>query len=177
MKKPLEITDELLLDYIDGLLNKDEAADVEKACLQPQIASRLEELKKLDQLMLMTNVLETPSKNFNSKVMANLDKPIIKSIPYSRKNGLIILILALLTVITGSLYMTESIMALDIFDSVSLPQISSVIKMPGVELPDSVNLKILTDGLLFTVLVLSLLLLDKVILRPYFRNRRTEVQY
>ncbi|GAA0188238.1 hypothetical protein GCM10009122_45990 [Fulvivirga kasyanovii] len=177
MEKPLKITDELLLDYIDGLLSKEEAARVEKACDQPQVAFRLEELKKTDQLLLMTATLQTPSKNFSSKVMANLDKPIVKSINYSRKNGLIILILALLTVIAGSLYMTESMLTLDMFDTVELPQVGNVMEMPDVQLPDSVNLKIITDGLLFAVLILALLLLDKVVLRPFFKSRRTEMQY
>lgn len=177
MKKSLKITDELLLDYIDGLLNDDEVNEVEKACLEPKIALRLEELKKADQLMMMTSALEMPSKNFSSKVMANLDKPMIKSVPYSRKNGLIILILALLTVIAGSLYMTESMITLDLFDSVELNQLNHVVEMPSVELPESFNLKILTDGLLFSVLVLSLLLLDKVVLRPFFRSRRAQMQY
>lgn len=177
MEKPLKITDELLLDYIDGQLSQAETRLVEEACLEPKIADRLEELKKVDQLMSVTTTLNSPSKDFSRKVMSNLDMPIYERVHYSRKNGLILLLLALTTVIIGSLYMTESIITVDVFNSVDLSQLNKIVEVSRVNLPDTISLKMLTNGLLFTVLMLSLLLLDKLVFKPFFKNRSTEVQY
>ena len=176
MKKPFKITDELLLDYIDGSLSAEQAARVKEALNDPGIAERLRELEQIDQL-LHIQLLETPSKNFTSKVMANLYKPIADRPYYSRKNGFIVLTLALLTVIAGSLFMTESVVTIDLFNSVDLNQYNAPIEMPEINMPEAVNLKILTDGLLFTMVILALLLLDRVVLRPFFRSRRTEMQF
>ncbi|ELR70325.1 hypothetical protein C900_04010 [Fulvivirga imtechensis AK7] len=176
MKKPLKITDELLLDYIDGSLTPEQTAQVNESLNDPGTAERLKELKQIDQF-LSTQILETPSRNFTSKVMANLHKPIVDQPYYSRRNGFIVLALALLTVIAGSMFMTESVVSIDLFNSIDLTRYNAPIEIPQVNMPDTVNLKILTDGLLFTMVILALLLLDRVVLRPFFRSRRTEVQF
>lgn len=176
MNRPQKISDEQLLEYIDGTLNAEQNRRIEEALQDKTVAARLKELKQIDQLLSSVQQ-EQPRQNFTAYVMANLDKPIVTRSVYSKKNGLFLIILALLTVVAGSLYMTESFVNFDISNSLNVDQLNAPFEIPDVEVSGAINLKMVTDGLLFSIVILALLLLDRVVLKPFFRNRRPEVQY
>ncbi|MEM6524060.1 MAG: hypothetical protein AAGF85_06695 [Bacteroidota bacterium] len=163
-----KITDEVLLDYIDGALDKADEQFIKKQLQSDmQLRARLHDLKKADK-HLMGDILH-PSVNFTDTVWKKISN--MGSAPRLSLNGLLIVLAAMVTVVLGSYFMTDSI--IDINLNVGVPSsVTEYVKVPEVELPKGINLKIISQILLYSISFLLLLILDRAILKPYFRRRR-----
>lgn len=158
--KAQDITDEKLLDYIDKSLPQEEADHISR--LLENNSDLSARWKKLNQVnaVLKHQPLRKTSVNFTASVM----KSITDVRPGYKKGGIMILIITVLTILTGSIYMVEGMIDLEVINQ--LPEYLNAKNYA----PDAVSLKTLNLGLLFLLSILSLLLLDKVVLRPLFKN-------
>lgn len=164
------ITDDELLDFLDGNGNEGDRARIENSIsADVTIRKRFEELQLVHRF-LQTSTLSSPSKNFTQQVMGNLhSRP--ASFLLSPKNGLILLVGLLIA----------SLLALTLISSGTfdqwhglLPFDSSALKNKWVALPSSVpfDIKVFVKGVVLINAALALLLLDRTILRPYFHRRK-----
>lgn len=158
--KAQDITDEKLLDYIDKSLSAEETEQV-KLLLErnDEIYQRWKELSQVNTL-LTHKALRRPSVNFTASVMQS----IAEARPGYKKGGIMILLVTLITIIGGSVYMVEGMINLEVINQ--LPDYLNARRYA----PDVISLKTLNLGLLFTLSILSLLLLDKVVLRPLLKS-------
>lgn len=164
------ITDNELLDFLDGNGDERDRARIEKSISSDlTVKKRLEELRLVHQF-LQGNTLSSPSKNFTQRVMSNLHARPASSI-LSPKNGLILLA-GLLIASLLALTLTSS----GAFDQWHgfLPFDSSPLKNKWVTLPSSVpfDIKVFVKVVVLINAALALLLLDRTILRPYFQRRK-----
>jgi len=163
----MKISEEILLDYIDGNLSDDEAKQVKIILDESRKWQEIfVELKELDKL-LKTTKLKSPSQEFAGKVMMSIENTGLSI----KRNGLFVLILSFLTIIAASYYMSGSAIQLTGFDT---DLISQQVKeyLPTNYLPQSINMKVINSTLLCGLSIFSLLVLDKAVLQPYFKNRR-----
>ena len=166
-----EVTDEVLFDYIDGNLSPGKKELVEGACEEDELLrKRLAELQKLDFMLSQTTA--TPSPTFTDVVWSRLRQAPGNAYTYGL-NSLLLLLGAVITVIIGSLYIPEGVIQMDL--TWVLESTESYVKTPNLDLTHGIDLKILTQGMLFGLMILALLLLDKALLRPYFKRRRAMI--
>ena len=174
MNKEFKVTDDLLLDFIDGGLDSSQHKMVEDALESDiMLQLRLEELQNLD-IVLSSGDIVQPSKNFTQNVMAGLDKPGTQSYTPG-KNAFIILALGLITVLLGSFTLSGVLPEFNLSIG-NLPDIEGF-AFPDISRSISLSLESIVYGLLFVLSILSLLFLDRLVLKPYFHNRRTKIQY
>jgi anti-sigma factor RsiW len=164
------ITDNELLDFIDGTGNERDRARIENGiAIDTNIKKRYDELQSVNHF-LQGNNLASPSKNFTDRVMSNLHvRP--ATFLLSPKNGLILLaglliasILALILTSSGTFDQWHGL----------VPFNSSPLKNKWVTLPSSVpfDIKLFVKAVVLVNAALALLLLDRTILRPYFQKRK-----
>lgn len=164
------ITDDELLNFIDGEGNETERRKLEKTIRENQVAQkRLKELEAVHFFLRSQKGMEQPSKNFTEKVMERLHtKPSFTF--FSPKNGLILL--AGLLVASGLALMLASSGAFDplhtVFNFNSLPVNTQIIKIPQ-SVPFDV--KVFVKVFVLINLAIGFLLLDRTILRPIFQKR------
>lgn len=163
-----KITDEILLDYLDGSLTEEKAEYVKELLDQDnELKSRLMDLKMADQYMIGN--MDSPSMNFTETVWNRISSS-GRTSKFSL-NGLLIVLAAMITVVLGSYFMTDSIIDLDL--NVTVPStVTEYVKVPQIEMPEGVNLKTVSQVLLYSISLLLLLILDKAILKPYFKRRK-----
>ncbi len=161
-----KISDEILLEYLDGTLEARET-ELLRNRLQNDVVLkvRLEELKQADQYL--NGVIDNPSPRFADIVWTKISEA--SKAPTFRLNGFLIVIASMLTVIAGSYFMTDGIVELNL----KIPAtVSEYVTVPQIELPEGINLKMISQVLLYGLSFLILLILDKAILKPYFRKRK-----
>lgn len=155
-----DITDEKLLDYIDQSLATSEAEQITQLLKSnAELRERWKTLSQVDAILEYKS-LRKPSSNFSASVMQS----IAEVRPGYKKGGIMILIITLITIVAGSVYMVEGMINLEVINQ--LPDYLNAKNYA----PDAVSLKTLNLGLLFLLSILSLLLLDKVVLRPFFKS-------
>jgi len=164
------ITDDELLNFLDGEGSETERRKLEKTISEDQVAQkRLKELEAVHFFLRSQKGIEQPSKNFTEKVMAGLHaKPSFTF--FSPKNGLILLTgllvasgLALTLASSGTFDQLHTV-----FDFKSLPVDTNLVKNPR-SVPFDINLFVKIFVLIN--LVIGFLLLDRTILRPIFQKR------
>lgn len=166
-----EITDEVLLDYIDGALSTGKKELVEGACeSDPALRKRLAELQKTDQWL--SQMIESAPATFTTRVWERLQQSPGLESRYSF-NSLLLLLGALATVVIGSYFISDSVMQLHL--DWSFEGIGNYVRIPEVSLNQGIQLKLITQVLLFGLAMLALLFLDKAVLRPYFKRRRADL--
>jgi len=171
MDKVTPELDDLLLRYIDGTLSSSEKQIIEKDLEESEILR-----KRLDQLrsthvLLRTNRLDQPSKNFTQLVMSRLDHDPARGTSFPIRNSILLLTGVLLVVIIASVLVPAGI-----FDN-----ISTTIDLNQVELPKkyierslpsvSIDGKLMVNLIIMVNLVLGWLVLDRAILKPLFQRR------
>ncbi len=163
--------DDQLLNYLDGLLNEQQAKKLEEQIHSSRTGkARLEELRMLHDALSATAKLETPSRNFTEQVMNRLDSfPALSGV--SPKNGLLLLSgvlvavgIALVLLKGGTFDSFNGTIALD-----SLIFKKEWIKSPLPSIP--FNGKLVMNVILIVATGLSFVLLDRTILRPLFGRR------
>jgi hypothetical protein len=164
------ITDDELLNFLDGMGSDAERLELEKAIRENKPAQkRLGELKAVHFFLQSQKGVELPSKNFTEKVMDGLHtKPSFTF--FSPKNGL--MLLAGLIVASGLGLALLSSGAFDqlhtIFNVNSLPVRTDIVKIPK-SVPFDV--KLFVKVFVMINLVIGFILLDRTILRPIFQKR------
>jgi len=175
MNKLSQAQEEKLLDYIDGTLNATEKELFEQALKNSHVLqARFEELNLLDS-SLRSIKIEQPSKNFTQQVMSKLDQYPIRSSNILSRNGILLLIGALLAVGISSL-----LLAGGVFDGASSIDLNQTIipnKYIQQSLPTiSFNGKMVVNVIILLNLALAFLVLDRAILKPWF-ERRTKMHF
>lgn len=164
------ITDEELLNFLDGAGSEAERRKLEKTISENQVAQkRLKELEAVHFFLRNQKGIEQPSKNFTDKVMERLHtKPSFTF--FSPKNGLILLVGLL--VASGLALMLASSGTFDqlhtVFDFNSLPVNTNTLKIPK-SIPFDV--KVFVKAFVLINLAIGFILLDRTILRPIFQKR------
>lgn len=170
MNKLSPAKEEELLRYLDGELETAHKIKLEAELQRaPDLKERLEELRVIRSFLLRKATLETPSKTFTQKVMADLDAQPVKS--FSPGKGLLLLIgvliasvLALMLLSNGVFDQTNTSLLVD-----TAPIKNKWIEETTYSIP--FNGKILVNGIIFLNLALALVLLDRTVLRPIFQKR------
>ena len=171
MDKVTRESDDLLLHYIDGTLSQSEKQKLEKDLEQSEVLrKRLDHLRSTH-LLLRSNRLEQPSKNFAQIVMTRLNQDPIRATSFPIRNSLLLLAGVVLVAIIASILVPAGV-----FDS-----ISTTIDLNQVELPKkylertlpsiSIDGKIMVNVIILVNLVLGWLVLDRAILKPIFQRR------
>lgn len=171
------ITDDLLLDYIDGVLSEKEAQIIkEEIAHNDDVKLRFEHLKQMDS-QLQHLKLSMPSDIFSAQIMMDLTRSIYEINRRSRLNGLIILLIGLITVIVGAIFISQGLSDVSFNQYLDTTSAGNLIKLPVKEVSFAFDIGIITQGLLFILVILSLLIIDRIVLKPYFKSRRTHLDY
>lgn len=160
--KAKEITDEQLLDYLDGNINQPDRELLTKIIEEhPEVKARLRDLEQVDSILSEMTVKQT-SAQFVTSVMDDL-----KNKPYSiKKGGFLIVLVAIFTVLLGA-YFTVS----DMID-LSIIKQEDYYSQLWQYIPNTINLKTLNTVLLGALSLFSLLIFDKTVLKPFFQKRK-----
>ncbi|MFM7859086.1 MAG: anti-sigma factor family protein [Flammeovirgaceae bacterium] len=159
--------DERLMNYVDGLLSASERERLEKELQSsPVLRERLEVFRLVSQ-ELGKNELQSPSRDFTTNVLSNLDrKPMVNGV--SPRNGLLLFAGVLVAVLVVALLLGRGM-----YDSELTVPLSEV-KFPNIKqtLP-SVNIsnKMIVNGILIVAVAISFLVLDRTVLKPLFQKR------
>jgi hypothetical protein len=166
-----QVTDELLLEFLDGTLDprrsQEIAAQAKKSVV---LTRRLEELHALNTALKSGGRLEIPSMNFTQRVMKEINTPLsIRGL--SPRNGILLfcgvlvaMAVALMLLKSGTFDQSNGTIALD-----KLPLQKDYLKNNLPALP--FNGKWVVNSLLILATGISLVLLDRTILRPLFQRR------
>lgn len=164
-----KISEDDLLNYIDGTADNETRARVERFSSDPDISKRMKELRAIHNFLQNGNTLAQPSKNFTDKVMGKLHEK-SAGFSFSPRNGLILL--AGILVASG---LAMALLSVGSFDQLhTLLNLQSLpVKNDFVTLPTSIpfDLKVVMKIFLMINLVLALVLIDRTILRPIFQRR------
>ncbi|NJN41499.1 MAG: hypothetical protein HC811_03915 [Flammeovirgaceae bacterium] len=161
-------SDDKLLDFLDGNLTQSEIETFKSDLANSSpLQRRLEELRIIHE-SLQSQKLESPSANFTERVLRNISQlPVASFNPWRG-----VFILLGIAIATGlGLYVLSSGSA----DSLSVPINLQSFEIPGGiknTLPSfSINMRTLTNTILFANTAIAFLILDRIILRPLFRSR------
>jgi hypothetical protein len=170
MNKISPSTEEKLLDYLDGRLSSEEVKKLE-ALLQEQseLKTRLESLRSL-QGMLKGVKMEQPSRNFTQQVMSKLDQYPLRS-SLSIRNGIFLLVGVLVAALLSAFLVSSGV-----FDSattvIDLNSVKTPVEITKEPLPSfRFDGKWVVNAIVVLNLVLAWLVLDRAILKPYFKQR------
>jgi len=170
MKKISQSVDDALLHYLDGALSPIEREKIEQE-LQHNTAwrTRLEELRLVTSGLQKT-VLQTPSKNFTFAVMNKLDQYPARH-GLSVRNGIFLLIGVLITAIIASVLVSAGVFD-NTLTNIDLNQVDISKKYIHTPLPSfQYSGKLIVNIIIFLNLGLGWIVLDRVILKPFFQRR------
>ncbi len=164
-----KITDEELLDFIDNALSEKEKQAIETQLKNNEALKLRYDYLANTEKWVATSIKKSPSVNFTVGIM---DKIATIKNPY-RKGDWLIWILALLSIILGSYYISDVTFNIGIaLDTSHLPDFKYMNLEDSVSFTQKFNLGLFSKVLLYLLLFLSLMLFDKTVLRPYFKNRQ-----
>ena len=170
MKKLPQALEDKLLEYIDGTMAVAERESFETMLRQDtDLAARLEELRAVNKMMRLVKP-EQPSTNFTARVMQNLYRQPVTG-KLSIRNGLFLLIGVLITigiatylVSTGAFDNASTVVDLN---QMTIPNKYVNKTLPAVPFDG----KMMVNVIVVLNLALLFVVLDRVILKPYFRRR------
>lgn len=166
--KARDITDEMLMDYLDGELTSTQITIVEEALSSDvNIKKRLHELQTIDKFL--SDTVEETSDTFTEEVWNKLH-PGTAQIPEYNIKRILLLMIAIFVVIIGSLSVSDVIWQIDF--NWSFDKLAGYLPTEKIDATKGISFRLFTQGCLFAIVILSLLLLDKAVLRPYFIRRR-----
>lgn len=176
MERKRDINDDLLLDYIDQSLSEKDRQIVEYEVSRDEaLKDRLTYLQNMND-QLATISVSLPPDNFTTQVMTDLSLSIYKIDRKSRLNGLLVMISGIITVMLGAFFISRGLTDFSFSQYFNTSAISNFITIPN-EVSVVVDMTIITQALLFVLGVLSLLLLDRIVLKPYFKGRNTQLNF
>lgn len=169
MGKQLNVTDEHLLNYLDGTLNPQERNAIEQLLeADQQVALRLDALRSIHDYLL-TSGADEPSKNFTQRVMERLQYPATSG--YSPRNGIL-----LLTGVLIAVGIAAVLLASGVFDTTTTLDLNQLVvpnKYLDENLPSiSINGKLIVNLIILVNIALAFIVLDRAVLKPWFKRRR-----
>jgi hypothetical protein len=170
MEKISQSDDDALLHYLDGTLNPIERERIERALQHnPVLRTRLEQFDMVTS-GLRESRLQTPSKNFTLSVMSKLDQyPSRQGI--SVRNGILLLIGVLITAVIASVLVSAGVFD-NAVTNIDLNDVDISKKYINTPLPAvQYSGKLIVNIIIFLNLGLGWLVLDRVILKPFFQRR------
>lgn len=165
--------DDLLIQYLEGNLSGDKLDKIKQGlATSEELQNRLEVLKLIQSSFQQEKIVH-PSANFTKRVMSNLHRVPATNV-VTPKNGLLLLCgvlvaigIGVVMVDAGFFNSLNGILSINQFE---LPSGSKTPSIPSIPLSG----KIIFNGIIALNLGLAFLILDRTILRPYFRNRRIQ---
>jgi hypothetical protein len=176
------ITDKELLDFIDGNLSDAESEELKRIIDEhPEIKRRYEELSIVDNA-LTDQPLAQPSSNFAESVMSNLGKKVASApLAYNgfwKKNLFVVITIVAIGLIAGMVLLSNSSLT-DILPTIEPREITVSERTISID-PGKLNFinqDLFFKGLIYLNAFLALYLLDRTVLKPYFRNRRQSYSF
>ncbi len=174
MRKIAQEIDELLLQYLDGKLMGEKLEKIKRGLASSEALRERLEVLKLIQSSMQDSSLLSPSPNFTKKVMNNLhrESPVPMVTP---RNGLLLLLGVLVAIGIGASLVDagffNSVNGILSFDKMQLPSGINGPSIPSIPF----NGKLLVNSFIALNLALAFILLDRVVLKPFF-NRRSRMQ-
>jgi anti-sigma factor RsiW len=171
MKKISQHLDDELLLYLDGELDPAAKEKLELALQQDEaLQHRLTQLQTMDSF-LTGSALASPSKNFTQLVMNKLDQYPAPSSSFSMFNGMlllagILLMTGIAAILVSSGVFDQASGALDL-NSLEISQHYIQRTLPSIPIDG----KLIVNVIIVLNLGLGWLILDRAILKPFFRRR------
>ncbi|QOI97577.1 MAG: hypothetical protein HRU69_08780 [Flammeovirgaceae bacterium] len=170
MGKQPDISDDQLLNYLDGTLKPEEQTLLKQTLMSNQRANeRLEELRLIHTYLKSVRVEET-SKNFTEGVINRLNQPQLSG--YLTRNGILLLAGALVTIGLASLLLSSGMF--DSVTSINLNQLGITNTYFERNLPTiPFNGRLIVNMVILANIALAFIVLDRTVLKPWFERRRT----
>lgn len=162
-----------LLEYIDGQLGAEDAAQLHRRLEnEPELKTRLRELQALN-AMVSDRTVEQPSASFTKSVMVRVNQyPRGAASPIRRG-------IMLLAVLLATVGLASWLVSIGMFDNTSI-NVNSVMfgnDTSRFSLPSlTFDGKILVNVIIIFNLVVAFFLLDRTVLKPWFQ-RRSRLNY
>jgi hypothetical protein len=170
MNKTPQAQQDRLLDYLDGNLNEQEALRLEDDLRKnPALHAQYNDLRALHQALKQTGP-EQPSKNFTQVLMSKLDQLPAPS-GWTIRNGILLLAGVLVAVGIASLLVSGGV-----FDNATTTIDLNKVELPEKYIPQTLpSFNFSSKWMVNTIIVLNLALawvvLDRLILKPFFQRR------
>lgn len=170
MKKIPQALEDKLLEYIDGKLQPSERESFESLLNQDtNLSNRLEELRSMNALMRQIK-MDQPSKNFTERVMSNLSQKPVTTL-LSIRNGIFLLIAVLATIGIAAYLISigtfDNTTAVIDLNTINIPKKYFDKQLPSLPFDGKIMLNII----IMLNLALVFVVLDRLILKPFFRRR------
>lgn len=168
MKALTQEQEDTLLAYLDGTLSPSAMRMLEQELdHHTALRTRLEELRKVHEALQLAG-MEEPSGNFTQAVMSKLDHYPARA-GFAIHRGILLLLGVLIATGIAS-YMLSG----GVFDNATTPLDLGTIDLPRVDKPlPSILLdgKLMVNIIILLNLVIAWCVLDRTILKPYFKRR------
>lgn len=170
------ITDEQLVEYIDSQLPDQKMELIRKQLeVDAELKERFQRLRAVDSHLRHLK-LENPGHAFTSNVLANLDKSFAPATtPLWRRN--LFVAIAVVAVCFGTAIILLANYSLTDVITTPIPEISVREQTIDLNKVNFINQDIFFKGLIYLNGFLGLLLLERAVLRPFFRTRRQQVSF
>ncbi len=113
MSKP-KITDDMLMDYLDGNLGGDAHRLIEAHKNLPEITERLHEFARLNALLGDHFVMDTPNPGFSHKLMESVLALQVTAAPRSNRNISFVMGIAIIILLAGAFFGVQGISDMEI---------------------------------------------------------------
>ncbi|MTI41700.1 hypothetical protein [Fulvivirga lutimaris] len=165
----MNISDEELLDFIDGNSSSSEKKKIENILENDADLNERVKMFSKSEGLLKNEIKSSPSRNFTAMVM---DRVTALKNPY-HKGGIAIWILTLISVMACSYFLTDITLNINLdFIDQYIPELPIIDTPTDIKVDQPFNMLLISKVLLYGMLFIALMLLDKTVLRPYFKNRQ-----
>ena len=171
MVDKMKFTEEIIIKYLDGELSQQEVQSFEEELSTDKSFANLYERHAAIHNSLASNKLYSPAPDFTSRVMQSVASLKLSDSKFFNKTRLYVLLLIVIAVATTLYYISSQF----------YPAVGGALTNEITLKDFTVNLQpaqqLLSSDLLFKIVfyvngLVSLLLLDRAILKPYFARRK-----
>ena len=171
------VSDKELLDLIDGNLSEEKAKELRNIIDQDtELQRRFETLTVVDETI--SGIPESrPSVSFTDNVMSNLNKKLATAgLDYNgfwKKNLFVVLTLVIIGFVAGVVLLSNFSLS-EIIPAIEPREVQISDRTFSID-PGSLNFikqDLFFKGFIYLNAILALFLLDRAVLKPYFRSRR-----
>ncbi len=171
------ITDNILLDLIDGKIIGEEASHLKSQIgNNPELSERFNQLKEVDNV-LGDQPIKSPSFRFNELVIAGLSKKFeSKSLERFWGKSLFIAIGLIAVGLISAIVLLSNYSLTDVLPTTTQEitiQQKTITFNPG----EFINQDLFFKGLIYLNGFLGLFLLERAVFRPFFKHRRQRFSY
>ena len=167
----MKFTEEIIIKYLDGQLSQPEATSFEEELKLDKSLADLYEQHMAVHKALSANSLSSPSYSFTERVMQSVVSINMSEAGFFNRTRIYVLMLVIIAVATTIYYLSAQ------FYPAVGGMLASEINLRDFTLDWQPAQQLLSSDLLFKIVfyvngLVSLLLLDQAILKPYFVRRR-----